>query len=71
MRLNSAGLIRMGTLRGKRGLGSGCYGALENVSKEVEPVALLQNAQRVQRTPDGLSGLGGLRSTMRLSARCA
>jgi hypothetical protein len=33
VRRRSAGLIRMGTLRGKRGLVSRCYGTVENVSK--------------------------------------
>lgn len=41
LRLSSAAHIRTETLRGNRGLGSGCYGTLENVSKGAELVVLL------------------------------
>lgn len=45
VRLRSAGLIRMGTLRGKRGLVSRCYGTVENVSKEAEPIVFTMECQ--------------------------
>ncbi|CAB1441069.1 unnamed protein product, partial [Pleuronectes platessa] len=36
---------KMGTLRGNRGLGPGCYGALENVGGGAGPVVLLHRAR--------------------------
>lgn len=66
MRLRSTGLIRMGTLRGNRGLGPGCYGTLESVSEGAGPVVLLQDARWPVWGPVGfLGGSAASRINMR------